>query len=145
MAALPSLIGVDTSRKQTVALRCLAAYSIDGKLAPSVLVATGDRFVKWVNDAFPGATWRVEVPTVAVRAAGGSWNGTLDLILELADGTVVVIDHKSASVRRADCETKARQYVGQLDDYGEILAQQECVVVSRWIHFPLAGVMVKVY
>lgn len=143
MAALPSLIGVDALRKQTVALRCLAAYSIDGKLAPSVLVATGDRFVQWVNETFPAATWRVEVPTVAARAAGGLWNGTLDLILELSDGTVVVIDHKSAPIRRANCESKARQYVAQLDAYVEMLAHHNCTINSTWIHFPLAGVMVR--
>jgi ATP-dependent helicase/nuclease subunit A len=143
MAALPSLLGVDDSRKQTVALRCLATYTVDGMLAPSVLVATGDRFVQWVNDTFPDSTWRVEVPALAARAAGGSWNGTIDLILELPDGTVVVIDHKSAPIRRVDCDSKARQYVAQLDAYCEMLAQQECNVVSRWIHFPLAGVVVK--
>lgn len=99
MAASPSLIGVDDSRKQKVALQCLAAYSIDGKLAPTTLVATGDPFVKWVSETFRDATWRVEVPAVAARAASGLWKGTLDLILELPDGTVVVIDHKSAPNR----------------------------------------------
>ncbi|TWT55490.1 UvrD-helicase domain-containing protein [Allorhodopirellula solitaria] len=144
MAALPSLLGVSESQKQSTAIRCLAAYSIDGKLAPSVLVATGDRFVQWVNDTFPDATWRAEVPALASRGAGGFWNGTLDLILELPDQTVVVVDHKSAPIRRANCESKARQYISQLDAYNEMLAEQGCSVASRWIHFPLAGVMVKV-
>ena len=144
MAALPSLQSVDDSRKQAIASGCLAAYSIDGKLDPSVLVAAGDRFAQWVNGMFPDATWRVEVPVLAARAAGGSWNGTLDLILELPDGSVSVIDHKSAPIRRANCESKARQYVSQLDAYCEMLTQQECNVASRWIHFPMAGVIVKV-
>ena len=144
MAALPSLSGVDDSRKQTVALRCLAAYSIDGKLAPSVLVATGDRFVEWVNATFPDAIWRVEVPTLAARAAGGAWNGTLDLTLEQPGGTVVVFDHKSAPIRRSSCDAKATQYSGQLLAYREMLTSNGATVHSTWIHFPLAGVVSKI-
>jgi hypothetical protein len=143
MAALPSLRGVDDSRKQKVALRCLAAYSIDGKLAPSVLVAIGNRFVQWANDTFPEATWRVEVPILAARAAGGSWNGTLDLILEQPDGNVVVIDHKSAPIRRQHCAEKAAQFFGQLAAYREVLTATGHTVESEWIHFPIAGVMVR--
>ena len=144
MAALPSLLGVDDSRKQVVASRCLSAYSIDGKLAPSVLVATGERFVEWVNETFPDATWRVEVPTLAARTEGGTWNGTLDLILELLDGTVVVIDHKSAPIRRSHCEAKASKYSGQLLAYREMLTANGAKVHSTWIHFPLAGVVAKI-
>ncbi len=144
MASLPSLRKAGADRKRVVAEKCLAAFSVSGKLAPSVLVAVGERFTEWVNEKFPHAIWRVEVPVTASRTDGGSWKGTLDLILELPGGELVVIDHKSAPIRRANCEAKARQYIGQLDAYDEILSKHKCNVQSKWIHFPLAGVMVKV-
>ncbi|WP_417746718.1 UvrD-helicase domain-containing protein [Rosistilla oblonga] len=143
MAALPSLSEVDETWKTTIAERCLSAHSMDGKLAASVLVAIGDRFVDWVSQTYPGATWRVEIPASTARQAGGDWNGTLDLLLELPDGRVVVVDHKSAPIRRTTCETQARQYAAQLDAYDEMLAALGRTVVSRWIHFPLAGVVAE--
>ncbi|TWU10525.1 UvrD-helicase domain-containing protein [Allorhodopirellula heiligendammensis] len=144
LAALPSLANADAARKTVIAGRCLSALAMDGKLAPSVLVEVGGRFVEWVKATFPGATWRVEVPAIAGREAGGSYRGTLDLILEMPDATIAIIDHKSAPIRRANCEPKARKYVAQLDAYNEMLRQQGCQIASSWIHFPLAGVMVNV-
>jgi hypothetical protein len=56
---------------------------------------------------------------------------------------VVVIDHKSAPIRREHCAKKAATYAGQLKSYREILQTQEIVVKATWIHFPLAGVMAE--
>jgi len=143
MAALPSLIKAGKERKQAVALKCLIAFGVEGKLASSTLVEVGNRFELWVNSKFQGARWRVEVPVTAHRSKGGSWKGTLDLILELPDGRLVVIDHKSAPIRRSQCEVKAKQYAGQLVAYEEALIDQRSFVDSTWIHFPLAGIMIR--
>jgi ATP-dependent exoDNAse (exonuclease V) beta subunit len=143
MAALPSLADVDETHKTTIAERCLSAYSMDGQLAASVLVAIGDRFVGWVTQTYPGATLRVEIPATTACSSGGDWNGTLDLLLELPSGEVVVVDHKSAPIKRSHCEAKAQQYAAQLDAYDEMLSALGRTVVSRWIHFPLAGVVAE--
>ncbi len=112
MAAIPSLSLTGKERKLAVAEKCLVAFSVEGKLASSTLVEVGNRFEQWITSTFPNAKWRVEVPVTAGRSEGGAWNGTLDLILELPDGKLVVIDHKSAPIRRSHCETKALQYAG---------------------------------
>lgn len=143
MAAIPSLIVTDAERKLTVAEKCLVTFGVEGKLASSTLVEVGNRFVQWITSSFPDAKWRVEVPVTAGRAEGGAWNGTLDLILELPDGKLVVIDHKSAPIRRSHCESKALQYVGQLMAYEEALSGLGYTVDSTWIHFPLAGVVAR--
>lgn len=144
MAAIPSLIVTDKERKLTVAEKCLVTFGVEGKLASSTLVEVGNRFVQWITSSFPETKWRVEVPVTAGRAEGGTWNGTLDLTLELPDGKLVVIDHKSAPIRRSHCESKALQYVGQLAAYEEALSGLGYTVDSTWIHFPLAGVVTKV-
>lgn len=142
-AALPSMRGLEDTAKERVAERCLNAYSVSGSFAPSVIVATGNRFIDWVESKFPEAQWLTEIPVTAARVAGGKWNGTLDLVLELPDGTRIVIDHKSAPIRRQYCAAKAATYTGQLAAYKEMLHADERPVASSWIHFPLAGVVAE--
>jgi hypothetical protein len=56
---------------------------------------------------------------------------------------VVIVDHKSAPIRRDHCLAKAAQFTGQLAAYREVLASDATPVAGTWIHFPLAGVMVE--
>jgi ATP-dependent helicase/nuclease subunit A len=144
LAALPSLTGVDDGRKDLVAARCLAAFGVSGAIAPQVVVQAGQRFFEWVNEKYPDACWRTEVKTIAKRAAGGNYRGTLDLVLEFPNRRAVLIDHKSAPIRRSACVAKTEEYLPQIDAYEEILLQQGFQVDSRWVHFPLAGAVVEV-
>lgn len=142
LAALPSLREVQSVQKEIVASRCLSAFSVDGSLSPSILVETGERFRQWIDETFPGATWRPEVPAIAKRSEGGAWKGTLDLVIELPDQTVVLIDHKSAPIRREHCGKKANQYSGQLSAYEEVLRAAGFKIRSSLVHFPLSGIVV---
>ena len=84
-----------------------------------------------------------EVPVTTHRESGGKWNGTLDLVLELSDGSFVIVDHKSAPIRRQYCEAKAATYRGQIEAYKEMIHTDKKPVVSSWIHLPLAGVVAE--
>ena len=143
LAALPSMLSLSDAEKERVAERCLSAFSVTGILSPSDLVSSGDRFSEWVESKYPGAQWLTELPVTAPRSAGGQWNGALDLLLELADGKVVIIDHKSAPIRREHCAAKASTFSGQLAAYKEMINSTERAVGSCWIHFPLAGVVAE--
>ena len=143
LAALPSITSLSDSEKESVAERCLAAFSVTGILSPSVLVSSGERFRQWVEKHFPGSHWHVETVVCGPRSAGGDWNGTIDLLLQLPSGGVVVIDHKSVPIRRGYCESKAKEYADQLAAYSEALTSAGEVIKSTWIHFPLAGVLAK--
>lgn len=143
LAALPSIASLSDSEKQVVAERCLSAFSVSGLLSPGILVSTGERFFQWVEKQYPGAQWHVETAANGPRAAGGHWTGTIDLVLQLQNGGVVVIDHKSAPIRRQYCAAKASHFAGQLDAYSEILAACGETIESTWIHFPLAGVVAR--
>ena len=142
-AALPSMREFDPEQKEAVAERCLSSFSVSGLLAPSVIVSSGDRFCAWVDAEFPGARWFTEVPVSVSRADGGHWNGAIDLLLELRDGTLVVIDHKSAPIRREHCAAKAATFFAQLHAYREMMTRGGNAVTSCWIHFPLAGVVAR--
>ena len=90
-----------------------------------------------------GAVWHTETNLTSPREDGGQWIGTVDLLLKLSDGELVVIDHKSAPIRREHCAAKAATFSGQLQSYREILSTIGENVIATWIHFPLAGVMAE--
>ena len=142
-AALPSMLAFDNVQKEAVAARCLSSFSVSGLLAPSVMVSSGDRFCVWVDAEFPSARWFTEVPATVSRADGGHWNGAIDLLLELPSGQLVVIDHKSAPIRREHCAVKAATFSAQLQAYREMLIRAGNEVASCWIHFPLAGIAAR--
>jgi hypothetical protein len=143
MASLPSLRSLNDKERECIAERCLAAFSVTGLLDPAVLVSAGERFCVWVQEACPGARWHTEVAMTAPRAAGGQWLGTGDLVLDLAEGDCVIVDHKSAPIRREHCAAKAATFAGQIAGYAETVANAGETVRSAFIHFPLAGVMVQ--
>lgn len=143
LAALPSLTECNLETRTATAERCLAAFGVTGLLPADVLVAAGTRFEQWVRGTWPEAIWHVEISACGTRSAGGTWNGILDLVLELADGSVVVIDHKSAAISRDKCTAKAARYLEQLAAYQDVLTAAGHRVESLWIHFPLAGCMVQ--
>jgi ATP-dependent exoDNAse (exonuclease V) beta subunit len=143
LASVPSMRSLGDAEKERVAERCLSAFSVTGILAPSALVSSGQRFVQWVQKHYPNAKWHVEMAVCGPRSEGGDWNGTVDLLLQLPSGEVVVIDHKSAPLRRKHCVAKAQQFTPQLAAYSEVLTSAGETVASTWIHFPLAGVVAK--
>jgi len=143
MAALPSLRGARDELRTKVAERCLAAFGITGLIPVSFIVSAGQRFVAWVDANYPRATWHTETSVSSPRPQRGQWAGTVDLLLELQTGEVVVIDHKSAPVRRDACIRKSEEYSGQIAAYEQILDSAGATVVDKWIHFPLAGVMLR--
>ena len=130
-------------KKTAIAKRCIEAFAVGGFVEPRELAAAGERLVKWVADKYPGAVWQTEMHLTAPREGGGQWIGTVDLLLQLPDGRVVVIDHKSAPIRREHCASKAATFSGQLQSYREILATVGMEVAAMWIHFPFAGVIAK--
>lgn len=143
LAALPSLRGATSEQKTKVAQRCLTAFQATALIPTSVLVESGERLIRWVDTTYPGSEWVTEMPANAPRSKGGRWLGTMDLILELPSGGVVLIDHKSAPIRRQQCESKAREYSGQLQAYEEILQSDGRSVAARYIHFALAGALAE--
>ena len=143
LAALPSMDALDDAHKGAVAQRCLSSFAVSGLVDPADLVSAGNRFSSWLSAEFSGARWLAEVRATVTRADGGHWNGAIDLLLELPDGRIVIVDHKSAPLRREHCAMKAATFSGQLVAYREMMSRAGYTVASCWIHFPLAGVVAR--
>ncbi|MFO0428139.1 MAG: PD-(D/E)XK nuclease family protein [Planctomyces sp.] len=143
LAALPSMTATGESHKLMVAERCLQAHCVSGFIPASVLVAAGDRFCNWVNASYPNAVWHAEVPVSGPRSDGGTWVGAVDLILQLNETEIVLVDHKSAPLRREHCAKKAAEFEGQTTAYSEMLQGMGITIRAALIHFPLAGTVVQ--
>ncbi len=144
LAALPSLAETGPEERALVADRCLRAFNVGGFVQPEDLVGAGERFVRWYEARFDGATLATEVQFVAPRAERGRWVGAVDALLTLPDGGLVIVDHKSARVPEAGWGAAASEHAGQLRAYAEAFESIGRTVHSAWIHFPLGGGVVQV-
>jgi superfamily I DNA/RNA helicase len=144
LAALPSLEDKPEGDRLAVASRCLRGFVAEAFLKASELVEMGDRVREWVTARYPGASWRTEVPVTARLDGGSQVVGTIDLLLELPGGGVVIIDHKAAPVSRRNAIAKAVSYAGQIGLYRAALRLQDIDVRHAWVHLPMTGVMVDV-
>lgn len=86
---------------------------------------SGNIFEGWVASQYPGASWNCEVYGTAPRAAGGNWDGWIDLLIELPDNKIVLVDHKTAPLSGDQCLNRAREYSGQLTAYREMLESRQ--------------------
>ncbi len=138
LASLPALRGLPQATKESHAAAILARWGRQGELEPHMLVRAGDRLEAWVETNLPGARWSAEVPVAGPRDEGGMWAGTIDLVLDSAQGTLVV-DHKSADFVEAGWGEKALEHAGQLACYVRLTGGKAHAVV----HLPLGGGMVR--
>jgi ATP-dependent exoDNAse (exonuclease V) beta subunit len=132
-AALPSL---DGGGKAGCAKRVLESHGLT-EMGVDALVAAGERLRQWVEETYPGAVWHTEVPVTAPAKDGRQWHGIVDLLLELPDGRMSLIDHKSSLKTES-----AMEFSGQLRGYVEALAACGKKPDECWVHLPLAGEMV---
>lgn len=145
-AALPSLRAVAAGVRESVAERQFRAHGIEPPpKADRTLAEAGERLRRWIDREYPNAKWKTETPIHGPRSGvpGGEWRGIIDLLLELPDGRVVLIDHKSAEVDRTGWRAVAAQHAAQIGAYSELIDQLGETLAAAWIHLPVAGGLVR--
>lgn len=143
LAALPSMRHLKDDARERIAIRCISNHGVSGIVDSIKLLQAGQTFEKWVAVHYPKASWHCEVYGTGPRSAGGQWDGWMDLLLELPDGKLALIDHKTAPLRPEQCLAKAQEYSGQLTAYREMLLRAGKELVAAWIHFPFGATMVR--
>ena len=145
LGALPSMRGLERAAKEAVARRCLDGFGMGEVIAAEGLVIAGDRLEEWVEQKYPGAVWHVEVPVAGPREAGGNWGGFLDLLLELHDGEMVVVDHKTTQVTGDNFADVTADYSGQLNAYQMVLKAQGKRRLIPLLNLPLSHQAIGVH
>ncbi len=122
----------------------VARWGVSGALpAESFLDASGV-LAAFVASRWPSATWHRELPLRRRLPDGSDLSGTADLVLETADG-VVVLDHKSYPGSTAEALARAATHAGQLAAYAETVAEAwGKPVLGRFIHLPIGGIVVPI-
>jgi ATP-dependent helicase/nuclease subunit A len=139
--------GGDVGARRGLAKRMLEAHDVALALAPETLLAAADGLRAWGDARWPGATWHREWPLRA-RLDGAPPRllvGEADLVLETADGFVLV-DHKSFPGSAAERDRRlVEEYAPQLAWYARVLeAALKKPLLGAFIHFPLRGELAEV-
>ena len=130
-------------KRATTTERILKEFGCDQAVWLEDVLRAVDVFREDIEKRFKPKRILVEVPFSFRNQAGQSVSGFIDLLLETAQGWVV-IDYKSFQGNKADWETKAVSYSGQLDCYRHALAAMNMKMDSLWIYFALGGGLVRV-
>ncbi len=125
----------------------LAAAGLAGEMHPETLLGAGDRLRAFVRERWRDAVWHREVPIEAlVDTSQGARRvgGVIDLLLETAEGYVIV-DHKTfPGMGEGALRKKTREFLPQLAAYTEALRRVPGArVTGCWVHYPLSGAMVE--
>ncbi|MBW2736456.1 MAG: UvrD-helicase domain-containing protein [Deltaproteobacteria bacterium] len=135
---------LSAGERQAMALGLLARWGVTDCLDEEEVIVASDHLHAWVEERWPGATWRCEWPILQRNRAGSLVQGIADLVLELAEG-LVIIDHKSFPGSLGDAITRAPDYGPQLQSYARALqAATGKPVLSCYLHFPLVAACVEV-
>lgn len=124
------------------ARRLLDRWDVPG-VAVETLAEAGDRLWRTIADRWPGAEWRTEVP-VHGRLGLQRVTGRIDLLLEAADG-LVIIDHKSFPGPHVQWPARALEHAPQLALYRRLVeAATGRTVIGTFIHMPVVGTLLEV-
>jgi ATP-dependent helicase/nuclease subunit A len=130
-------------KRAATAERILKEFGCDQSVWLEDVLRAVDVFREDVEKKFKPKQILVEVPFSFRNPAGQSVSGFIDLLVETAQGWVV-IDYKSFQGQKADWEAKALSYSGQLDCYRQALAAMDMKAESLWIYFALGGGLVRI-
>jgi ATP-dependent exoDNAse (exonuclease V) beta subunit len=121
----------------------LDRWSVIGHVAPEDLLIAADRLRAFVDQRFPGARIRREVPVYALQGPQVI-TGRIDLLVE-GDSDFAIIDHKSFPGRESLWDDKAVAYAPQLDLYARAVATATGKTCSGlFVHMPIVGTVVEV-
>lgn len=138
------LDALTNAQRTAAAERLVAAWGVGNLVDADVLMESGRRWAAWLRAEFPGARVNSESPITWRNSSNQVAEGWIDQWLELGDGSVVLIDHKTYP--GADpVEHVRKNYVGQLSGYADALDMagrgrpKEILV-----HLPLKGLVVAI-
>ncbi len=131
-------------RRERAAQRLIDAWGVGAHVTAETMADVGARWLEWLDREFPGATIRTEVPVAWRNAAQQVHEGWIDQLLELPDGRVILVDHKTYPGDDPIGHVRDN-HIGQLSGYAEALdlagAGRPAEIL---VHLPLKGLVVEI-
>lgn len=124
-------------------VRVLDGYGMQGAISTKLLTQRIQELHQWIAGRWPAVTAHAEIPVQSVLANGQILNGRIDLLLDTADGWIL-IDHKSSVLEQAKWSTLAPKYAAQMSAYASAIEKATGrKVVEAWLFLPVAGGCVR--
>ncbi|QIB67045.1 UvrD-helicase domain-containing protein [Kineobactrum salinum] len=122
--------------------RILADHDLQDVLTVEAVSECSRRLLQLIEQRFRPSTIYPEHPVNYTAANGQLIKGQIDLLLDTADG-FVIIDHKASPKPRGDWQQEALKHSGQLEAYAEgVRRATGRPVLGKWIHFGVTGGLV---
>jgi len=129
--------------KERVA-KLLDRFGLADALDPEALVRQISALDRWIVTRWPVCRRYAEIPFESVLATGQVVHGRIDLLLETADGWVL-LDHKSNPAPRDRWGLLAAEHGGQLSVYVDALARiTGRTVTETWLVLPVAAGAIRI-
>ena len=136
--------GAGHPSRDAVCRAVLDRWEVTAHIEVAPVVAAADALAAWLTKRWPDARWLREWPIHHRLDDGSIVRGFIDLVLETAEGHVV-IDHKSFPGSEERAMERAARYAGQLGAYGDgIEAATGRPIVGLFINLPISGKVVEV-
>ena len=130
----------DRGARERRAAACLETWGVPRPELATVFVDAADRLDAFLRARFGDAETRREVPVWSRAEDGSVTRGLMDVWVT----GHAVVDHKTLLGTRKRQVEAAQAYAGQLECYANVVRAAEGIEVERWVHLPLAGVVVRV-
>ena len=138
------LVNPDRRDADMRAQAILRGYGADAWVDADAAVACARRFRAFIIERFEPTRVLAEVPAVARLPNRQLLRGWIDVLVETAEGWVV-IDHKSSPRPKNEWREQGLEHSGQIAAYRSIIAATGAVIApAAWIHFPVGGGMVSI-
>lgn len=135
---------LDDAERISVAAGLLRRWGVDAALTAPDLVRLGRQLRVHLASRWPAAELLSEVPLTYRLPSTTLVFGTVDLMLRLESG-VVLIDHKCIVASQADAREMACAYAGQLACYAAGIAEAGSLpVLATLIHLPFSGELLAI-
>jgi ATP-dependent exoDNAse (exonuclease V) beta subunit len=123
--------------------RIRANWSVDQLSAEDMILAS-NRLALFAQETYPNAYWHREYP-IAGRLQNRRIKGTIDLLLELPDG-FVIIDHKSFPGAPEDWLDRVASHLPQLSIYKNLIeTATDKQVLATYIYMAIGGVIIRAH
>lgn len=142
-SALHAVIAVTLSG-QADTERVLLDHGMEKTISIEMADLSAQRLIDVINQEFQALAIYPEYPLQYTNDRGQIISGWIDLLVETAEG-LMVIDHKASPRARSDWEEVTLSYSGQLAAYSAGIEKVTGKpVLGKWIHFAVTGGLVEI-